>query len=106
MPQNGSFYLTQTKEMKRMSKKRYNLIFRGEIAPNRSREAVKRRFAALLQVDRRAVDPLFSGKPVILKYNADLRLIRKCRAAFEEAGAVCYMKAFTPSKAHDSAPWN
>jgi hypothetical protein len=89
-----------------MSKKRYNLIFRGEIAPNRSREAVKRRFAALFQVDRKAVEPLFSGKPVILKHSADLQLIRKCRAAFEEAGAICYMKPFKASRSNDSDLWN
>ena len=67
---------------------KYRLIFRGEITADANIEEVKKALAILLKADAPRINNLFSGNPMIIKKDADLKTCQKIKAAFEHAGAV------------------
>ncbi|MDF1780338.1 MAG: hypothetical protein P1U67_03480 [Alcanivoracaceae bacterium] len=75
-----------------MTDARYNLVFSGEIVPGADIAAVKQNLARLFKLDAAKVEGLFSGKPVVLKKDADQATAMKFRAALKQAGAQCKME--------------
>ena len=50
-----------------MSDGRFDIVFRGDIAPGQVLPQVKQRLAALFKRELAQIEPLFSGAPVALK---------------------------------------
>lgn len=76
-----------------MSDTRYNLVFSGQVVGGADPAAVKQNLAKLFKIDAARVEALFSGKPVVLKKDADQAAAMKFRAALRQAGAQCQMVA-------------
>jgi hypothetical protein len=66
---------------------RYRLSFRGELLDGQDPATVRERVAALLKLDAGKAEALFSGRPVVLKRDADRQTAAKYQAAFRNAGA-------------------
>lgn len=75
-----------------MSDARFNLVFTGELVAGASADAVKQNLAKLFKLDAARVEAMFSGKPVILKKDADQATAMKFRAVLRQAGAQCRME--------------
>ena len=69
----------------------YNIILSGGIAAGRDTGAVRKNLAEILKVSQADLEPLFSGRPLIIKKNVDRSTARKCLLAFENAGVLCSM---------------
>jgi uncharacterized protein YbjQ (UPF0145 family) len=67
----------------------YNVIFEGKVLPGKDVDSVKKALMALLKADTKAIDHLFSGKPMVIQKNVNEATGEKFRKAFERAGALC-----------------
>jgi uncharacterized protein YbjQ (UPF0145 family) len=67
----------------------YKIIFEGKILPGKDIDSVKKNLMDLLNQDETVMDRLFSGKPMVIRKNADAKMAEKFRKAFEIAGAIC-----------------
>ncbi len=67
----------------------YQIIFSGDILEGRDRSDVKRKLQALLKLDAKGIELLFTGKPVVIRNNVPRETAVKFAGAFEKAGAVC-----------------
>jgi len=76
-----------------MSDTRYNLVFSGQVVGGADPATVKQNLAKLFKIDAARVEALFSGKPAVLKKDADQAAAMKFRAALRQAGAQCQMVA-------------
>lgn len=76
-----------------MSDTRYNLVFSGQVVGGADPATVKQNMAKLFKIDVARVEALFSGKPAVLKKDADQAAAMKFRAALRQAGAQCQMVA-------------
>ena len=81
---------------------RYCFIFRGEITAGANIDEVKKNLAGLLKADSPKINSLFSGKPVIVKKNADLETCQEIKAAFEKAGAIGAIEPQTSTESQDT----
>ncbi len=72
---------------------RYNIVFHGELVSGADPDQVRRNLAQLFKMEFDRVEKLFTGKPVVLKKEADQATAMKMRAALKKAGAECEMKA-------------
>lgn len=72
-----------------MADQTYTLIFEGKIAEGHSAAEVKKNLASLLKKDVKGIEPLFAGKPVVIKKDMTRPIAEKYRAAFIRAGALC-----------------
>ncbi|MCP4688641.1 MAG: hypothetical protein GY859_11365 [Desulfobacterales bacterium] len=68
---------------------KYNIVFKGKIAPGQDVEAVKRKMAGMFRKSGVKVSALFSGRAVTVKKNADRQTALKFKRAFEKIGAPC-----------------
>jgi hypothetical protein len=75
-----------------MSEPVYNVVFRGEIAQERTVSEVKSRLTALLKLDLAAVDRLFSGQAQTVKKHVDYPTALRYVRAFGRAGALCRLQ--------------
>lgn len=87
---------------------RYNIVFRGELVSGADPDQVRRNLAQLFKMEPERVEKLFTGKPVVLKKEADQATAMKMRAALKKAGAECEMKALggeeMPEQGQTQAP--
>jgi uncharacterized protein YbjQ (UPF0145 family) len=67
----------------------YHIIFEGKVLPGKDVDSVKKALMALLKADTKAIDRLFSGKPVVIQRNVNEEIGERFRKAFEKAGALC-----------------
>jgi hypothetical protein len=74
-----------------MKKKKYRIIFKGEILPNANLEEVKQKLAAFYKVDIKEIESLFSGKNFVLKENVNLDAAQDYMYQLEQAGALCQL---------------
>ena len=81
-----------------MSQDKYRVIFKGEISESASKDDVKAKLAKVLKMTEEKAEKLFSGKPVVIKKNANLETCKKIQAVFKKAGAVCVIKKQAPPK--------
>jgi hypothetical protein len=72
-------------------KETYNVILSGEIATGRDIGAVRKNLGEILKVSQADLEPLFSGRPLIIKKNVDQSTARKYVLAFENVGVLCSM---------------
>jgi len=70
----------------------YKVIFEGTILPGKDADSVKKSLMDLLNQDEMVMDRLFSGKPMVIRKNADAETAENFRKAFEAAGAICMIK--------------
>ena len=68
-------------------KKRFRLVFKGEVEGDQHAAVVSGRLAALLKLDDKQMEVLFSGKAVVVKKSADEATAVRYRNAFKKAGA-------------------
>ncbi len=72
-----------------MSDNRFAVVFSGVIVPGANREQVKLNLAKLFKVEPARVEPMFSGKRVVIKAQLDQVTAQKYQAALKSAGAMC-----------------
>ena len=70
----------------------HNVVFEGKTTPGKDIGSVKKRLMTLLKIDSRSIDRLFSGKPVVIRKNADTETAEKFRKVLEAAGAICRLE--------------
>jgi Zn-dependent protease with chaperone function len=67
----------------------WQIIFEGHLFEGQKKSLVKKRIAALFNMDQPSLDNLFTGGPVILKSDLDYPRALKYQAAFQKTGAKC-----------------
>jgi hypothetical protein len=72
-----------------MVDQQYQVVFRGEIAPDTRIEEVKANLAKLFKTDDARIERLFSGKAMVLKKGICREDGERYRALLEKAGALC-----------------
>jgi Tfp pilus assembly protein PilE len=72
-----------------MDDKKYRVVFTGRIEAGADLGQVKQSLAKSLKIDPSATDRLFSGKPMIVKKDADLQSCERLQQAFKRSGALC-----------------
>jgi hypothetical protein len=81
-----------------MGAKTFQVIYQGETVPGASIEKVKANVAKLFKAPAAKVEPLFSGKRIVIKKNLDETTARKYQMALKRAGALVRIVA-TPTSA-------
>jgi len=76
-----------------MTDSRYLIVVTGELAEGAYLPEVKARLAALFGTPVDKLDPLFSGKRVVIKKGLDEEAAQKYRAAVQGAGLLCSAEA-------------
>lgn len=66
----------------------YNLVFQGKIVEGASLNKVKLNIAQLFKITAAKVEPLFSGKPIIIKKNLDTASAKKYLLILKKSGAI------------------
>lgn len=93
-----------------MTDPQYQVVFRGEIAPDTRIEVVKVNLAKLFKTDDARIERLFSGKEMVLKKGLSREDGERYQALLEQAGALCEVVplSFTspPPLADGDAPEN
>jgi hypothetical protein len=72
-----------------MAEKKFKIIFKGETIPDMDLARIKQNLAILFKVDVKQIEPLFTGKSIVLKDNVNLDFAQKYMFQMEEAGAIC-----------------
>lgn len=72
-----------------MGENLYTIVFKGEIIPGKSLEAVKQNLSAFYNVDLNKIESLFSGKTFVLKKSVTLDFAQSYMLKFEDMGAIC-----------------
>lgn len=78
---------------------RYDLLFRGDIAPGRRLDEVKARVQELFQIDADRAARLFSGRPTMIRRDLDAAGAERYRAALAAAGALVELRPVAGSAA-------
>jgi hypothetical protein len=79
---------------------RFDLSYRGLIAPGADPGDVRRRLTAIFKLTDQGVERLFTGKPVIVKRNVDAAIAAQFEKIFAHAGALLTV---TPAEEQESA---
>ena len=83
---------TQPKE-DRINGRRYNVTFNGKTVEGRQCEDVKHHLQALLKIEQKTVERLFSNASMVIKQDVDYETALKYLDAFKRAGAICELEA-------------
>lgn len=75
-----------------MSQELYKVVFKGEVAPDKSVAEVKQALASLMQARVFQLETLFSGQPIVVKKNLSHDIALKYVMAFQDIGAVAELK--------------
>ena len=65
----------------------YRLVFSGEVVEGQHPAIVKKRLSAILKLDDKRMDLLFSGQSMVVKKATDEKTAARYQAAFQKAGA-------------------
>lgn len=76
-----------------MPMKRYRVIFNGNISSGNNVETVKKRLASFFKGDKKKIERLFSGQPILIKKDTDFQTATKYMNTFKKAGAICTIEA-------------
>jgi hypothetical protein len=72
---------------------KFNISFSGETLPDHDRETVKKRFAKAFKLtDRKRLEAIFSGQPVVLKKGLSKDEAARYYGTLRKIGAVCHIK--------------
>jgi hypothetical protein len=80
-----------------------NIEFCGETVIGHQVEDVKDKLRVLLKADRQTIEQLFSGKHIVIKKDIDYQTALNIQAGFEQAGAICRIKASNKSTSPEQA---
>ncbi len=80
----------------------YKLVYRGEVLEGQHPAVVRRRLGESAGIADEALDKLFSGKPVVLKQEADTATAARLQAVFKKAGAR--LRVLPSETGNDPAP--
>ena len=72
-----------------MGGQKFKVIFAGDIVAGAGEKEVKKKLARAFKVDIQKIEPLFSGRPKVVKKEASYEACQKTRGVFDSAGAVC-----------------
>ncbi|RKT43098.1 hypothetical protein [Thiocapsa rosea] len=70
-----------------MAEERFDLSYKGDLAPGADPARVRERLTALFKLSEAGAERLFTGRPVIVKRNADAATTARFTEVFEHAGA-------------------
>jgi len=84
---------------------KFDILFRGDIAPGNNTDQVKGRVAESFKLDEAAVNQLFSGAVVSLKRNVDRATAERIYQRLSQAGALANIvpSNSSPSTANESS---
>lgn len=71
-----------------MADERFDLVYKGLIAPGADPERTRRRLTAIFKLTDKGVERLFTGKPVIVKRDVDAATAAQFEKVFAHAGAI------------------
>ena len=71
-----------------MAEPGFQIVFDGQLVEGADPAQVKANIAKLFKMEVAKVEPLFSGRPTVVKRGLDDASAQKYRIAFERAGAV------------------
>lgn len=71
-----------------MTEARFDIVFRGDIAPGTQLQQVKQNLMRLFKIDEAKVQGLFSGQVVVLKRDLDGEAVEKYQRVLLQAGAL------------------
>ena len=77
-----------------MTSQTYQVVFRGQLAPDASAETVKASLAKLFKTDAAKIERLFAGREVVLKKGLGQEEGNRYRALIAKAGALCDLVPF------------
>lgn len=84
-----------------MADARFDIHFRGQLVAGASPALVKANLMKLFKIDESRADAMLSGRPVVLKRDADQATAMKFRAALKQAGALCELVALNQSESEE-----
>jgi hypothetical protein len=88
-----------------MAEERFDLSYIGELAPGADPTQVRERLTAVFKLSEDGGKRLFTGRPVIVKRDADARTKARFETVFNQAGAVLRATPVTmPEQPTASAP--
>jgi uncharacterized protein YbjQ (UPF0145 family) len=73
----------------------YHVVFEGKLVEGQDAESVKNRLGAMLKIDQRQAEKIFSGNRVVIRKNVDMPTARKIKNALNNAGAECQIEPAT-----------
>lgn len=73
--------------------RRYDVIFRGDIAAGETLATVKERVGKLLNLDAPMLAPLFSGRPVVIRRSLESGAANHYCQVLRQAGALVELRA-------------
>ncbi|MTW20445.1 hypothetical protein [Allochromatium palmeri] len=76
-----------------MSEARFDILFDGTLKPDADPQHARERLGTAFKLDTAGVERLFTGKPVLVKRDADLATAARYKRVFEEAGAIVTLRA-------------
>ncbi|CRI65759.1 conserved hypothetical protein [Thiocapsa sp. KS1] len=90
-----------------MAEERFDLSYKGDLAPGADPASVRERLTAVFKLNAAGAERLFTGRPVIVKRNADAVAAARFTEVFEQAGAILTVTPLTTeseSEAPDTVP--
>lgn len=75
-----------------MSEPRYDVFFRGDIAPGQRLNEVRDRLRQMFRIDDARLNTLFSGRPTAIRRDLGIDEAERYRAALREAGALVELR--------------
>lgn len=82
----------------------YKVIFRGTLTVEMPLKEIRRRLISIYKGNEEIADRFFTGRPVLIKKNADLQQAERYKAAFEKAGVLCDVIEDRPDASSLQAP--
>ncbi|RLA40870.1 MAG: hypothetical protein DRQ64_03645 [Gammaproteobacteria bacterium] len=78
--------------MLKVSNQKFDVFFRGDIAPGQAIGEVKERLAGLFKLEAAQVEQLFSGRPTAIRRNLDEAGAKKYEQALLKIGALAELR--------------
>ena len=75
-----------------MNEPRYDVFFRGDIAPGQRLHEVRDRLRQMFRIDDARLNTLFSGRPMAIRRDLGIDEAERYRAALREAGALVELR--------------
>jgi hypothetical protein len=79
-----------------MAEKRFDLSYKGDLAPGADPARARERLTALFKLSETGAERLFAGRPVIVKRNVDAATTARFTEVFEQAGALLTVTPLDP----------
>jgi hypothetical protein len=79
-----------------MADERFDLTYRGTLAPGADPAQVRQRLGAAFRLGEQGIERLFSGRPVLVKRQADAATRDQYERIFAQAGAVLMIMPSEP----------